>query len=168
MVVVAQFAGPHGVRGEFKVRSFTEEPEALFAYGSLFMPDGATLSPTKVRQLKPAVFLCRDKAISTPEACQTFKGGLLSVPRQSLPASGEEDDFYVSDLVGLEARDEAGSALGHVRAVPNYGAGDIVEVTGKGGFVLVPFTKDAVPTVNLDEGFITIVPPEDEDPPRDD
>ena len=168
MVVVAQFAGTHGVRGEFKIRSFTEDPEAVFAYGPLSTPDGSKLRPTKLRETKPSVFLCKDADIQSPEACAEYKGGLLSVPRDVLPMGDEDDDFYISDLVGLEARDETGAVLGRVRAVPNYGAGDIVEVSGKGGFVLVPFTKDAVPEVNLDEGFITIVPPEDEDPPKDD
>lgn len=168
MVVVAQFAGPHGVRGEFKIRSFTDEPGAVFTYGALSTPDGSQLKPTKLREMKPSVFLCKDPNIRSPEACAEFKGGLLSVPRHVLPAEDNEDDFYVADLVGLEARDENGQALGHVRAVPNYGAGDIVEVSNGAALVLVPFTKDAVPEVNLDRGFIVIVPPEKADPPKDD
>ncbi|MFC3301959.1 ribosome maturation factor RimM [Parvularcula lutaonensis] len=165
--MVAQFAGPHGVRGEFKLRSYTEEPRDVFTYGPLTSPNGAVLRPSFVRELKPGVFLCRDKGISSPEQTAPFKGALLSVPRSVLPEAEDEDDFYVADLIGLEARSEDGTVLGKVRAVPNHGAGDIVEVKCKGGFVLVPFTKEAVPEVNIDGGYIVIVPPEDDpDAPR--
>lgn len=160
--MVAQFAGSHGVRGEFKIRSYTENPLRLFSYGRLYTADGETLTPELIRETKPGVFLCRDPDITSPEACTRLKGQLLSVDRETLPDTDSEDDFYVADLIGLEARDEDGRVIGKVRAVENYGAGDIVEVKGKDGLVLVAFTKDAVPEVRLDQGFITIVQPVDE------
>lgn len=166
-MVVAQFAGPHGVRGEFKLRSYTEEPRDVFGYGPLTSPSGGVLRPSCVREMKPGVFLCRDKTISAPEQTARFKGALLSVPRDVLPPADDEDDFYVSDLIGLEARTADGTVLGKVRDVPNHGAGDIVEVKGKDGFVLVPFTKDAVPEVSIDGGYIVIIPPEEDAGPRD-
>ena len=167
MVVVAQFAGTHGVRGEFKLRSFTEDPEALFSYGPLTSRDGGVLSPKKIREQKPGLFVCRDASIGSPEACEPFKGQELFIPRTKLPDTGDEDDFYVQDLIGLEARDEGGTLLGRVKAVPNYGAGDILEIKGDGPLLLVPFTKDAVPTVSLKSGFVTVIPPEDDAGPRD-
>ncbi|NNU15711.1 16S rRNA processing protein RimM [Parvularcula sp. ZS-1/3] len=167
MVVVAQFAGTHGVRGDFKLRSYTEEPEALFGYGPLRAEGGASLTPKKLREMKPGVFLCRDAEISSPEAAESFKGKLLSVPRDVLPETDDEDDFYVEDLIGLDAKTEEGEGLGKVRAVTNYGAGDIVEIKGKGGLILVPFTKDAVPAIDFEAATIVVVPPEDEAGPRD-
>lgn len=167
MVVVAQFAGTHGVRGEFKLRSFTEDPAALFSYGPLTSRDGAVLAPKKIREQKPGLFVCRDASISSPEACEPFKGQELSIPRTKLPDTDDDDDFYVQDLIGLEARDEGGARLGLIKAVPNYGAGDILEIKGDGPLLLVPFTKDAVPTVSLASGFVTVIPPEDDAGPRD-
>lgn len=166
--MVAQFAGSHGVRGEFKLRSFTENPLRLFTYGPLLTQDGKVLKPALVREHKPGVFICRDPAITSPEACAPFKGALLHVDRDALPETEDEDDFYVEDLIGLEARLEDGTAIGVVRAVPNYGAGDIVEIESAAGPVLVPFTKDAVPVVDLDAGTLILVLPEDEPPHRDD
>lgn len=166
MVVVAQFAGSHGVRGEFKLRSFTEEPAALFTYGALTAPSGQKLTPKKVREQKPGLFVCRDASITSPEACEPFKGAELSIPRTSLPQTDDDDDFYIDDLIGLEARTEDGDVLGKVKAVPNYGAGDILEIKGKAGLNLVPFTKDAVPNVQMAEGFVTVVLPSEEPEPQ--
>ena len=162
-IVVAQFAGSHGVRGEFKLRSFTDEPRALFTYGPLTAPDGKTLTPSLVREVKPGLFLCRDAAITTPEACAVFKGALFSVSRDVLPATEDDDDFYIEDLIGLEARTVDGERLGKVRGVPNYGAGDIIDIQSSSGAVLVPFTRDAVPEINLSEGFLSVVLPEEEE-----
>lgn len=163
MIVVAQFAGTHGVRGDFKIRSFTEEPGRLFSYGPLRTESGLTLSPKKIRELKPGVFLCRDKGLTSPEAAEPFKAQLLYVCRDILPDTGDDDDFYVEDLIGLEVRLEDGTVIGQVRAVPNYGAGDILEIKGTDGPILVPFTKDAVPAVSLADGIVTVAPlPEDE------
>lgn len=164
-VVVAQFGGSHGVRGEFKLRSFTENPLRVFAYGPMRTPAGHVLTPELVREIKPGVFLCRDPDIDSPEACERFKGALLSVPRGVLPPAEDDDEFYVEDLIGLRAYTAAGRLLGEVRAVPNYGAGDIVEILGDEGTLLVPFTRDAVPEVDLDQRRLTVVLPDDDGSP---
>ncbi|MEM9810608.1 MAG: ribosome maturation factor RimM, partial [Pseudomonadota bacterium] len=154
-VVVAQFAGPHGLRGEFKLRSFTEDPSSVFDYGPLTSPSGTRLDPQKVRALKLRLFLCRDVRIKTPEDCAPLKGALFSVPRACLPETQDEDDFYIADLVGLRVIDPDGNELGQVRAVQNFGAGDVVEIALKGGqLLLIPFTKQAVPDVRMEEGII--------------
>lgn len=160
--MVAQFAGSHGVRGEFKLRSFTENPLNLFAYGPIATPGGDVLTPEVIRVVKPGVYLCRDAAISSPEDCERFKGAVLSVSRDLLPDTDDDDDYYVEDLIGLEARTEDGEIIGTVRAVPNYGAGDIVEIKGAVGLVLVPFTTGAVPSVDLNAGTVTVVLPDDD------
>jgi 16S rRNA processing protein RimM len=169
MVVVAQFAGTHGVRGEFKLRSYTEEPEDVFEYGKLTAAGGRTITPTFIRALKPSVFLCRAEGFPSPEPLlDAFKGQLLSVPRDVLPPPADEDDFYIEDLIGLRARTPDGQTIGTVRAVQNFGAGDVVEIKGSGGLLLLPFTKDAVPEIRIEGGFVTVVlPPDDETEERD-
>ncbi|MEE4208413.1 MAG: ribosome maturation factor RimM [Parvularcula sp.] len=161
-IVVAQFAGSHGVRGEFKLRSFTEEPAALFGYGTLISESGATLTPTKVRLLKPGLFIARAEEITSPEASDAFKSQLLTVPRDRLPPTEEDDEFYIADLIGLVALLEDGRAVGEVKAVPNYGAGDLVEIVSEGKALVLPFTKDAVPSIDFAAGTITVRLPEDD------
>ena len=169
-VVVGQFAGPHGVRGQFKIRSFTDDPADVAAYGPLTTPDGRTLTVTLLREQKPGLFLATAPEIDSPEACEPFKGAKLSVPREALPAP-EEDEFYLEDLVGLTAVTPDGDPAGRVKAVVNYGSDDIVELSGvpDRGTVLVPFTKEDVPSVDLEGGTLTVVIPEEsEDAPEGD
>ena len=167
-VVVAQFAGAHGVRGEFKLRSFTEEPGAVAGYGPLRTEDGRTLTATLVREAKPGLFVARALEIKTREDCDAFAGALLSVPRDALPPP-EEDEFYLEDLVGLAARTPEGDAAGTVKAVVNHGAGDLLElsgVPGRSGILVVPFTREDVPAVDVEGGSVTVVlPPEDDETP---
>ena len=164
-VVVGQFAGAHGVRGEFKLRSFTEEPRDVAAYGPLRTDDARILTVALVREAKPGLFVARAPEIRTREDCDAYAGRTLSVPRAALPPP-EEDAFYLSDLVGLAARTPEGAPAGRVKAVVNHGAGDLIElssVPGRRGIVVVGFTRDDVPTVDVPGGTLTVVLPEKDD-----
>ena len=171
LVVVAQFAGAHGVRGEFKLRSFTEEPGAVAGYGPLRTADGRTLTAKLVREAKPGLFVARAPEIQTREDCDAFAGALLSVPRSALPPP-EEDEFYLEDLVGLAARTPDGAPAGMVKAVVNHGAGDLLElsgVPGRSGIFVIPFTREDVPSVDVTGGTVTVVlPVEDDEAPAGD
>lgn len=165
MVVVGQFAGPHGVRGAFKIRSFTEAPADVASYGTLKTEAGKPLNIRIIREIKPALFLCEAAEINSPEDCDIFRAAKLYVPRSNLPAA-EDDEFYLEDLIGLKAITVNGQDAGRVKAVVNYGAGDIVElfnVPGRKGSVLLPFTRDDVPEIDLTTGLITVVLPEQDD-----
>ena len=158
------------MRGQFKVRSFTDDPADVAAYGPLGTPDGRTLTLTLVREQKPGLFLATAPEIDSPEACEAYKGAKLSVPRAALPAP-DEDEFYLEDLVGLRAVTPEGEEAGRVKAVVNYGADDVVELTGVPGrrTVLVPFTREDVPSVDVGGGTLTVVlPEEDEGAPEGD
>lgn len=165
MVVVGQFAGSHGVRGAFKLRSFTANPEDIAAYGPVTTEDGRKLTPNIVRELKPGLFLVTAPEIDSPEAAEPFSGALLHVPRNILPET-EEDEFYLEDLVGLAALTPEGAPAGTVKAVVNFGAGDLVElarIPGRKGSVILPFTREAVPEVDIAAGRLTVLLPEDDD-----
>ncbi|WP_370336174.1 ribosome maturation factor RimM [Parvularcula marina] len=171
MVVVGQFAGTHGVRGGFKLRSFTEQPADIAAYGPVATEDGRKLTIKLVRELKPGLFLCSAPEITSPEEGDAYKGALLHVARELLPPP-DEDEFYLDDLVGMTAVTPKGAPAGQVKAVVNYGAGDLVElsqVPGRKGAVLLPFTKEAVPEIDLAAGQLTVILPEEDDemPPDD-
>lgn len=165
-ICLGALAGAHGVRGEVKVKSFTEDPENVAAYGSLQSEDGnRSFTLTLVRETKPALFVARAPEITSREEAEELKGTRLYVDRDRLPPPGE-DEFYHEDLIGLAARDPGGGPVGRVKAVHNFGAGDILEIqpaTGK--TLLVPFTQEAVPVLNFDQGWLRVVMPEEgEDP----
>lgn len=159
-ICVAQIGAAHGVRGEVRLRAFTAAPDALARYGALETEDGR---PIEIESLRPAkdAFVARLKGVRDRDAAETLRNARLYVGRDKF-APADEDEFYLADLIGLAAVGLDGSAVGRIVAVPNYGAGDLLEIaleTG-GAPVLVPFTKRAVPQVDVAGGRVVLDPPE--------
>jgi 16S rRNA processing protein RimM len=160
-VCVGAISGAFGVRGEVRLKSFCAEPADIAAYGPLSTEDGArSFEITLTRPVKSG-FAARLSGVPTKEAADALRGTRLYAPRDALP-SLPDDEFYHADLIGLTALDTGGMTLGKVAAVLNHGAGDLLELRGPGlkGSVLVPFTRAAVPTVDLSAGRVIIDPPE--------
>ncbi|PZQ11317.1 MAG: 16S rRNA processing protein RimM [Ancylobacter novellus] len=163
LVQIAVVGAPHGVRGEARVKTFTEDPLSLKAYGPLIVGDGpATLKVVSLRPLKDDMVVARFEGVATREAAEALTGKALSVSRDALPATDDEDDYYHADLIGLRAELADGTLLGEVTAVQNYGADDLLEIRLAGGrrTVLLPFTKAVVPMVDLAGGRVVVDPPE--------
>jgi 16S rRNA processing protein RimM len=156
-VTLAAVGAPHGVRGEVRVKCFLADPMALGAYGPL-SANGRTLTVESVRPLKGDLVVARFREIATREAAEALRGLELTVPRSALPEP-EEGEVYHADLVGLRAETVAGETLGRVRAIYDFGAGDVLEIEGPGGVRLLPFTKAAVPVIDLAGGRIVVDPP---------
>ncbi len=158
-ICLGAFAGAHGVRGEAKVKCFTEDPSNIAAYGPVETEDGKRqFTLTVIRNLKADFVLVRAPEIHSREDAEILKGARFYVDRDKLPAP-DEDEFYLNDLVGLEAVDEEGAPLGAVNAVYNFGAGDVIElmgIPGLNGMRLVRFTKENVPSVDVTGGKITV------------
>lgn len=159
MVCLARVRAAHGVRGEVRIRCFTEQPEHLTAYGPLYDRSGnRALSLTLVRSAKDMV-VARVEGIRDRDSAEALRGLELYVPRSALPAP-DEDEFYVADLIGLEVRRIDGELFGVVRSCGNFGAGDVLDVeTGEGRIVSLPFTASAVPEVDLRQRRIVVDPP---------
>jgi 16S rRNA processing protein RimM len=156
----------HGIRGEVRITSFTEEPLALKDYGPL-----ATNRPGLVLEIEAArattnVLVARLKGVTDRNAAEKLNGVELYVDRDKLPPTADDDDFYHADLIGLEARLADGSVLGTVTAIPNFGASDLLEVRDgrTGDTFLYPFTKAVVPEVRLADGYLVIEVPVEADP----
>lgn len=160
-ICVGAITGSFGVRGEVRVKSFCAEPSDISSYGPLTSEDGTvSYDITLTRPVKTG-FAARLSGVPSKEVADALKGTRLYAPRDALPAL-PDDEYYYSDLIGLTALDTGGVELGQVAAVQNHGAGDILELRGKAlnGSVLVPFTSQIVPTVDLTSGRIIIDPPE--------
>jgi 16S rRNA processing protein RimM len=159
-ICVAQIGAAHGIRGEVRLRSFTEDPMAVASYGPLESEDGT--QRFTIESLRPARdhFVARLKGVGDRDAAERLTGLKLYVARDRLPPIEDDETFYHADLVGLEAVTPDGAALGTVTAILNFGAGDIVEIGRSGGqALLVPFTEAAVPQVDIARGRMTVVPP---------
>ena len=160
LILVGQVAGGFGVKGEVRVTAYTAEPKTLLSYGVLLRADGSTgLTLTGGRAEKSAV-VGRAKEIATKEQADALRGLKLYIPRDKLPEP-DEDEFYLTDLVGLEARDPDGQILGTVKSVQNFGADDMLEIAPAlgGPTWYLPFTRDAVPDLHITDGWLRVVRP---------
>ena len=151
MVCVGAIAGAFGVCGEARIKSFCAEPRAIGDYGPLAAEDGRRFSLRISREVKGG-FAARLSGVATREEAEALRGTRLYAPRDRLPAL-PEDEFYHADLIGLEVVDTGGAVLGRVRAIHDFGAGDVVEVVGDKELML-PFTRAAVPTIDLAAGRV--------------
>ena len=161
-VVVAEIGAAHGIKGEVRLKSFTQAPLDIAAYGPLTAADGRTFEIASARPAagtSPGMLVVRLDGVADRNAAEALTGTLLSVPFDRLPQPGA-DEFYHADLIGLSAVTPEGQALGTIVAVPNYGAGDLLEIAPpRGATILVPFNRTHVPDVDIWGGRVVVVPP---------
>lgn len=157
-ICVGAIAGAFGVRGEVRLKSFCAVAEDIATYGELTSEDGRRRFAVKLTRPVNGGLGARLSGIETKEQADALKGVTLWAERAALP-SLPDDEFYHADLIGLEVMDTGGALLGRVRAIYDHGAGDILEVYGPAGVLLIPFTKAAVPTVDLAARRIVADPP---------
>src|ERR1700719_3308842 len=162
-ICVARIGAAHGVRGAVKLWTFTEDPLAVKRYGPLATKDGARrFEVTSAREAKGHLVATLE-GVTTREQAERLNGVELYVARETLPDTGE-NEYYHADLIGLAAVTPTDEPLGHVVAIQNYGAGDIIEIAPPhGATMLLPFTHAVVPTVGLANGRVVVELPEEID-----
>lgn len=171
-VMLGEVSGAHGIRGDVIVRSYTSDPEDIAAYGALETADGKALPKLSVVRATDRGVIARFAGVVDRNASEAFKGTQLWIARDRLPAAAP-GEFYYFDLIGLDAVAPDGTAIGHVIAVENFGAGDLLEIRLKDSkqTEYVPFTNAAVPEVDLVAGRAVVVMPvlaeAGEEEPRD-
>lgn len=159
-VCVGVVVGAHGVRGALRIKPFTEQPDGITAYGPVEDEAGARRLRLKVLGTAKGIVTATAQGVADRDAAEALTGTRLYVPRDRLPPP-EPDEFYHSDLVGLAALREDGTPFGTVRAVFDFGAGDVIELALADGRVeMLPFTKAVVPVVDLAAGRLVVSPPE--------
>ena len=163
LLLMGVIVGAHGIKGEVKIKTFSETPESLSAYGSLQSKTGSERFKIKRQRVAKGVVVAKLIGVNDRNAAEALKGTELYVSRDDLPELSDADEFYHADLVGLRAEEPDGHLVGTVVALQNFGAGDMVEVQPEGGgeTLFVPFTHEAVPEVNVEEGRIVVVRPEE-------
>jgi len=160
-VVVGTLGGAFGVHGEVRLKSFCAEPEAIADYVPLTTGTGLTINQLVITGRTKAGFTAKTDAIFSKEQADDLKGVEILAERAAMP-SLPDDEFYYADLIGLTVLDTGGKTLGTVKNVMDHGAGDLIEVhiPGASDTMLLPFTKDIVPTVDLEAKRIIVDPPE--------
>lgn len=159
LVLVGRVAGGFGVRGEVRITAYTESPDALLRYKTLLDEEGAPILTLLSGRVAKEGLIARAKEITVKEAADALRGLRLFVPRSALPEP-DEDEFYLTDLIGLEARSPEGQPLGKVKAVHNFGAGDMLEIQpASGPSFYLPFTRDSVPSLDIGGGALVAVRP---------
>jgi 16S rRNA processing protein RimM len=162
-VLLAVVIGAQGLKGEVKAKVFTAEPQSLAAYGPLHDRKGRKFEITALRPTKDAEAVIAFAGITDRNTAEALKGTELFVMRDALPEADEEE-FYHADLIGLEAQDSEGRVLGKVAAIHNYGAGDVIEIArDDGDSVLLAFTRETVPVIDIPGGRVKIAVPEDDE-----
>ncbi len=160
-ICVGVIAGAFGVKGEVRLKSFCAEPEDIATYGPLWTEDDSRSFTVEIARPVKNGFAAMVSGVATKEAADALRGTRLFADRAALP-SLPDDEYYHADLIGLDVVDTGGAALGRVTAVHNHGAGDLLEIAGPGlkNPALLPFTRAAVPTVDLAARRIVADPPE--------
>ena len=161
-VCVAQIGAAHGLKGEVRLFSFTQEPLAIASYGALESEDGARKFEIEdLRQAKDH-FVAKLRGVSDRDAAELLRNVKLYVPRERLPEPDEAGSFYHSDLIGLAVVNTTGDEIGELIAIHNFGAGDVLEVKlNDGSTTMLPFNEAAVPDIDLVNGRIVVDPPAD-------
>ena len=160
-ICVARIGAAHGVRGEVKLWSFTEDPAAVAAYGPLETEDGKQRFEIEAMRAAKDHFVARIAGISDRNAAERLRNLELYVPRERLPKIDEQDTYYHADLIGLDVVTPDGVQIGTVYALHNFGAGDIIEImpVGSGEPLMLPFNETTVPSVDLEAKQIVLVQP---------
>lgn len=155
-ILLARIGRAHGIRGEVRVNAFTENPLAFGEYGPLFDSGGRPFELLSVHEAGKAI-VARFAGIEDRDAAEAVNGTDLFVERADLPEIGESETWYHADLIGSEIVDTGGARLGTLRAIHDYGAGDILEIALEtGGELMLPFSREYFPSVEPGDRRITI------------
>jgi len=156
-VCVGAIAGVHGVRGAVRIKTFTEQPAALADYHRIDDEQGRPVR-LSIKEVRADLLIAFVEGVDDRDAAQALKGTRLYVLRDELPEA-DEDEYYHADLVGLTVERLDGGVLGAVKAVHDFGAGDILEVATEHGPLMLPFTREIVPTVDITGRRVVADPP---------
>ena len=154
-VLLGVVAAPHGVRGLVRIKSFTEDPMKVAAYGPLSDEAGKKVYRVEALSAARGAVLARIEGVADRTAAEALRGLRLYVERKRLPEAGERE-WYEADLIGLSAVGRDGRDWGKVTAFLDFGAGSVMEVSGG---AMLPFTDEAVPEIDVEGGKVVIDPP---------
>jgi len=164
-ILLGVITNAHGIKGDVTIKPFGQDLNALTDYGPLTDKSGKqTFTVLSLRHSKKDLYVARIKELEDRNMAESAKTTELYIELSKLPEP-DEDEFYYHDLIDLTVRLPTGELYGTVKAVENFGAGDIIEILPQNSqkTMYFSFTKEIVPSVNIKEGYVTIAPPAEDD-----
>lgn len=165
-LLIGVVGAAQGLKGEVRLQFFGDDPYLLENYKTLHLKNGDHLTVVKVR-IQKTTLIAHFKEISDRTSAEKLRGTELFISREQLADGAlDDDEFFISDLIGLAAISENGDAVGEVLSVQNFGADDIIEImpldtseNGKNTSYFLPFNRETVPEINFDKKTLTIIAP---------
>lgn len=160
-VCIAKIAQTHGVKGLVKLFLYAENPDLVNAPALYTTKKGSETLTLSLKNPAGKYWLASVDGITNKEDAEELRGTELWLPREELPEIEDEDEFYHQDLLGLEVFNADNELIGTVKSLDNFGAGDLLEISyNDGKDFYLPFTKEAVPTINIIANRIEVVIPD--------
>ena len=158
-VCIAVITGAHGVRGAVRVKPFTADANTVSNYGTLSDEKGKQSFDLTVTGQTKGQLIANIKGVNDRNDAEDLKGMELYINRDKLPNT-DDDEFYHIDLIGMRMELSDGTHYGTLKAVHNFGADDLLDVNlAEGGTVMLPFTKEVIPTVDMKARLLVVNPP---------
>jgi 16S rRNA processing protein RimM len=156
MIVLGRISAPFGVRGWVRVRVFGDDPQAWadmprWWLGSEEQSADGDWQARQIAECKPhgKGLAVRFEGVEDRDAADRLSGLYVGAPREALPKTAE-DEFYWTELVGLDVVNEAGVPLGRVAGLVRTGAHEVLDVRDEAGKQrLLPFVSAVIKEVDL-------------------
>ena len=157
-VVIGQVKAAHGLKGQFKIQTYTEEPNNIFSYGFVYIGDQyQRVALNKHKSIKNEFLVSCEEIKSRTDVDKIIKNNIYIFSDQ-LPKVNTKDNIYYHDLMNLSVIDENSKIIGKVISVSNYGSSDIVEIDlkQKKESLLIPFNKNCIDTIDAENNFLKV------------
>ena len=152
-LIIGEVLKPQGIRGELKVKTFTDFPEDVKAFGTVYIED----TPYKILSFRvgpDGAAYVGLRGIPDRNAAELFRGKKLEGEREDAPPL-EEGRYYIVDILGLSCETEDGEFLGTVKDIRNLSS-DIYTIEKDGKNILFPVVKNVIKTIDLENKKVII------------
>ena len=152
-LIIGEVLKPQGIRGELKIKTFTDFPEDVKAFKTVYIDD----TPYKILSFRVgndgAAYIGL-RGVPDRNAAELMRGKLLQGEREDAPPLND-GQYYIVDIIGLSCETEEGEILGVVKNVQNLSS-DIYTIEKAGKSVLFPAVKGVVKKVDLENGKLIV------------
>ena len=158
MLRVGVITSTHGVRGEVKVFPTTDDPKRFNELKEVILDTGKEQIPLEIEQVKyfKNMVILKFKGYDNINDIEKYKSKDLLIIRDHAVELGP-DEYFITDLIGLQVLTEDGEALGGLKDVLETGANDVYVVEMKNGReLLIPAIKDCILDVDTEQGTMTV------------